>query len=103
EKNDTVISFDTSYRAIGVIFKDGKLVIQTNNQRNSFTTKTTFKYDTWQTVDLYYNYGSITFNGEHIPVGELNGPGYNDISSNNMSNGHALKGAIKNLLVICAK
>ena len=46
---------------------------------------------------------SITFNGEHIFVGDLNGPGNNCISSNNMSNGHALKGAIRNLLVISAK
>ena len=79
------------------------MVIQTNNQRNTFKTQTDFKYDEWQSVDLYYNYGSITFNGEHIYVGELNGPGNNCISSNNMSNGHALKGAIRNLLVITAK
>ena len=101
--NDTIFSFDTSYRAIGIIFKDDKVVLQTNNQRNTFKTKTNFKYDEWQTVDLYYNYGSITFNGEHIFVGDLNGPGNNCISSNNMSNGHALKGAIRNLLVISAK
>lgn len=103
DKNDTIFSFDTSYRAIGIIFKDNRLAVQTNNQRNTFVTKTAFKFDTWQTVDLYYNHGSITFNGEHFFVGDLNGPGNNCISSNNMSNGHALKGAIKNLLVICAK
>ena len=103
DKNDTIFSFDTSYRAIGIIIKDDKLAIQTNNQRNTFATKTSFKYDQWQTVNLYYNYGTITFNGETINVGELQGPGNNCISSNNMSNGHSLLGAIKNLLVICAK
>ena len=103
DKNDTIFSFDTSYRAIGIIIKDDKLAIQTNNQDNTFATKTSFKYDQWQKVDLYYNYGTITFNGEVIKVGDLNGPGNNCISSNNMSNGHSLLGAIKNLLVICAK
>ena len=103
DKNDTIFSFDTSYRAIGIIMKDDKLAIQTNNQDNTFATKTTFKYDQWQKVDLYYNYGDITFNGEHIKVGDLQGPGNNCISSNNMSNGHSLLGAIRKLLVICAK
>ena len=103
DKNDTIFSFDTSYRAIGIIIKDDKLAIQTNNQDNTFATKTAFKYDQWQKVDLYYNYGTITFNGEVIKVGDLQGPGNNCISSNNMSNGHSLLGAIRNLLVICAK
>ena len=98
--NDNIIVLDTRYRSLALVLKDNNTIcVRTNNGSNSFDTPVTYKNGEWQHIDLLYNDGEVTINGNRINTGKLNGPGDNILSSNNFSNGHSFKGNIKNLVV----
>jgi hypothetical protein len=98
-KTDNILTFDSSYRALGLTMRNKTIHITVNNQRQVIDTGIPIRPGEWQHVDLAYKNGKITINGKEYQVQALNGPGNNVLSTNNYSNGHCFKGIIRNLLV----
>lgn len=93
------IMLDRSYRRLGVYLnRDGTIWISTNNQENYYPTYLTYSLNSFVTLDMEFNHGTIIVNNTTIQVemGELHDTGFHSI---NYSNGTAFKGYIKDFSV----
>ena len=98
--SNNILTFDTSYRALGLIMrKDNTICVTINNAEKTFDTPVSFKPGEWTHIKLIYDNGRLTINDHVLQVGTLNGPGNNILSTNNFSNGSSFKGTIRNLIV----
>ena len=99
-RNDNIITFDSSYRALGLIMKDGSIFVTTNNGSKYFDAGIRYKKGKWEHINLILIDGDLVINSKLIKVGDIKwSPSNNILSSRNFSNGHAFKGQIKNLVV----
>lgn len=99
-KNDNIITLDKSWRAIGLIMRNGSVYVTTNNGSNAFDTEFRFKLNEWQHFNLILDGEYVTADGKFLPVGAVQwSPNNNMLSSLNYSNCHSFKGSIKNLVV----
>lgn len=99
-RNNSIITFDSSYRALGLIMKEGSIFVTTNNGRMAFDSGIRFKKETWEHVNLILIDGDLVINSKLIKVGDIKwSPSNNTLSSRNFSNGHAFKGQFRNLVV----
>lgn len=97
--NNNIITLDTGYRAFGLVLRDNRILVETNNIDNFFETLVSFQCETWQHIDLVYDNGELIINNHRINIGPLNGPGDNILSSVNFGGGECFKGYLKNLVV----
>lgn len=96
---NNIITFDSSYRSLGLKIQNKTIHVTVNNQKKDIDTGIPVTPGEWQSVKLAYKDGKVTVNGKEYEVGELNGPGNNTLSSNNFSNGQCFAGDIRNLSV----
>ena len=99
-RNDNIITFDSSYRALGLIMKEGSIFVTTNNGSKYFDAGIRYKKGKWEHINLILIDGDLVINSKLIKVGDIKwSPSNNILSSRNFSNGHAFKGQIRNLIV----
>ena len=99
-KNDNLITLDRSWRAIGLILRNGSVFVTTNNGSKTFDTGFKFKLNTWQHFTLILDGEDVTANGKYLPVGAIEwSPNNNLLSTLNYSNGRSFKGSIRKLVV----
>lgn len=99
-RNDNIITFDSSYRALGLIMREGSIFVTTNNGSKLFDSGIRYKKGELEHINLILIDGELVINSKLIKVGDIKwSPSNNILSSRNYSNGHAFKGQIKNLIV----
>ena len=99
-RNDNIITFDSSYRALGLIMKDGSIFVTTNNGSKYFDAGIRYEKGKWEHINLILIDGDLVINSKLIKVGDIKwSPSNNILSSRNFSNGHAFKGQFRNLVV----
>ena len=99
-RNDNIITFDSSYRALGLIMKEGSIFVTTNNGSKYFDAGIRYKKGKWEHINLILIDGDLVINSKLIKVGDIKWSTSNNIlSSRNFSNGHAFMGQFRNLIV----
>jgi hypothetical protein len=99
-RNGNIITFDSSYRALGLIMKDGSIFVTTNNVSKYFDAGIRYKKEKWEHINLILIDGDLVINSKLIKVGDITwSPSNNILSSRNFGNGQAFKGQFRNLVV----
>ena len=99
-RNDNIITFESSYRALGLIMREGSIFVTTNNGSKLFDSGIRYKKGELEHINLILIDGDLVINSKLIKVGDIKwSPSNNTLSSRNFSNGHAFKGQFRNLVV----
>lgn len=96
-----VLTLSRSYRVLGFrLENNGEITITTDNQDHVYKTPLTYDIDSWNSISIEYNQGTLIVNGYKITNVKLNPiDGRNELSNTNYSNGGTFKGRIANVRV----
>lgn len=100
KETDNIITLDSSHRALGLIAREERIFVTTNNGDHVFDTGIRVGRNQWKHVDLNLIGENLVINGKLIKVGDIKwSAGNNVLSSRNFSNGNAFMGQFKNFVV----
>ena len=100
ENRNEALVLSEGWRVLAIMLnEDNTISITTNNGRHSYSTSIHYSMNERKHIDLEYNDGTLTINGNemHVDMDEENGD--NVLSSWNYSYGGAFKGTLENIVV----
>lgn len=100
EKDGDVLVLSRGWRILSVYLKDDNTVsIKTDNGDHVYTTNCSYELNGWNHIDVEYNNGTLTVNGQKQQAQLNTEDGDNKLTSKNYSYGGAFQGKLKNIVV----